>query len=230
MEWEFVLPIIIGGTPPIVWLWFWMHEDKDPEPRLAIITIFVLGGLSVYPTIFLESLAAKILITSWIIIIGYAAIEEIIKMAVGSLPILKKHLVDEIVDYPIYIITAAMGFAFVENILFLFGQSFLGDTELLVWTGNMRFLGATILHGVTACAIGIGLAYRHYTPVFWKKIAFTVCGLLFAIVLHAAFNFFILQGTSSYVFILIFGALWVATLIILFFMEKVRNLHKKNTL
>ena len=227
MDIAVLIAVLIGGLPPLVWLWFWFHEDSNAEPKLAVFSIFLLGGISVYAAIFFETIVG-IVFTGTLMIIGYAVVEEVIKSAVGVLPALRKGLIDESIDYPIYMITAALGFAFVENILFLSNDASLKNAELLLVTGNLRFLGATVLHGAAAGIIGIALAYRHQTKSFVLKILFLVCGLLMAIILHSAFNLLILTGTESYSFIVVFGSLWIVTMVILFLMERVRILPHHN--
>jgi len=62
---------------------------------------------------------------------------------------------DEPIDYAIYLITGALGFAAVENILFLIEPALQQDISFIIETGTLRFLGATVLHSVLAAILGI---------------------------------------------------------------------------
>jgi RsiW-degrading membrane proteinase PrsW (M82 family) len=74
-------------------------------------------------------------------IITWATIEEICKYNAAYHGGLKRPENDEAVDDMIYLIAAALGFASIENALYVFGPLLTGDTELAIATGNLRFIG-----------------------------------------------------------------------------------------
>ena len=120
-----IFVLIIGVFPAIFWLWFWLHEDKTrPEPKPLIGIMFLLGCLAIFPAYFLEkSLGADSNLLSqdnllWVVIL-LATIEEGLKYAVVYAGALKTRFYDEPVDAMIYMVTTALGFAAVENVLFL---------------------------------------------------------------------------------------------------------------
>ena len=110
----------LGGLlPALLWLWFWLKEDsRCPEPRLLIIATFIAGMIAVPIVLpleqYVESFASgTIALTLW------AAIEEIFKYIAALVVVLWRKVVNEPIDAVIYMITVALGFAALENALFL---------------------------------------------------------------------------------------------------------------
>jgi RsiW-degrading membrane proteinase PrsW (M82 family) len=105
-------------------------------------------------------------------------------------------IVDEPIDYPMYFIAAALGFAALENVLFLIQP--LSNSGMVVGalTGNLRFLGSTLLHAIASGMIGSALGLSYYRGWFANKI-YLLIGIASAITLHSLFNFFIMKGSGE---------------------------------
>jgi len=112
-----------------------------------------------------------------------ASIEEIFKFLAAYLVVRKSKFFDEPVDAMIYMIAAALGFAAIENVLVNFGAVFSNNMEIkgVIAAMTLRFVGATLLHALSSGVVGY----------FWanRKI---IIGLIFATLLHAFFNYFII--------------------------------------
>lgn len=113
------------------------------------------------------------------LLIPFAIIEEFAKFAIVFLIIKYSKYFDEKIDALIYMITAALGFAAVENVFTLFN---LLEFHQIVETTIVRGVGATLLHAITS---GI-LAF------YWMKKR-PIFGLATAALLHAAFNYLVLR-------------------------------------
>ena len=137
--------------------------------------------------------------------------------------IYKTRHADEPIDWPIYLITAALGFAALENALFLLKPLSLGDNAVSLLTGQLRFLGSTLLHTVASGMLGIALGISLKMDGFKKKY-YLISGLVLAIALHSAFNFFIMRDNGNDV-LKVFGFLWVATIVVMLLFEKVRRIN-----
>jgi len=135
---------------------------------------------------------------------------------------LKTRYIDEPVDYAIYFISAALGFAALENTLFLIQPLSLGEGTVGLLTGNLRFLGATLLHSVASAIVGVSMGLAFYSNWLNKKVALFV-GIFSAIVLHSLFNFFIIKNDSEN-FFSVFGFLWIVTIITMLLFEKLRRM------
>jgi RsiW-degrading membrane proteinase PrsW (M82 family) len=203
-----VVYIFFGFMPSIIWLLFYLREEVHPEPNRLIIQVFIFGMFSAGAALALEFLMLegfkflKLNILT-LIILGVAAIEEYVKYLVVKFRILRDPDFDEPVDAMLYMIIAALGFAAVENILFIapiFAQSFSAGFSIIV----LRFLGATLLHGLASGLIGFGIASAilHRRP----HGAYLKSAFLAAIALHATYNYLILVvGNGFLVGLLLLG-------------------------
>jgi RsiW-degrading membrane proteinase PrsW (M82 family) len=53
--------ILGGALPPLIWLFFWLHEDAHPEPKPMIVATF-LGGVLIVPlAVILENIWQELL-------------------------------------------------------------------------------------------------------------------------------------------------------------------------
>lgn len=191
---------IIGGlVPSFIWLYLILREDAaHPEPRTMIAFAFILGMAVVPFAIPLEQWvkSAHDAALTFSTIGAWALIEELLKYAVAAAFILWRPVVDEDIDYVIYLITIALGFAAAENALFLLTPLKEGLASGLL-TGNLRFIGSTLLHVIASSAIGFSLAFSHRWDAGWRIIA-TTSGVILAVALHAGFNALIIaEGAST---------------------------------
>ena len=217
-----IVSFLGGLAPALLWLWFWLKQDTKKEPRGLLFLAFILGMASVIFTIPLERLAAGYFSDSKTLIIIWASIEELLKLGAVTLLVFHSLYLDEPVDYPIYFMTTALGFAAFENSIFLIHPITVDGTTVSLLTGALRFMGATLLHAVATGSIGIflGLAFYHSTFV---KVLYLLMGIASAIALHSIFNFFIMD-TSGNNFLRTFGYLWVVAIIIMLLFEKLRRM------
>ncbi len=243
ITWTFILYAIIGGlVPTIFWLWFWLQEDKKkPEPSRMILKTFIVGGFFIIFAFGLErwvsgekdivgqisSVASNHtgfypLFLACLPLMAWAGIEEFIKYYGARVAALRNKNFDEPVDAMIYLITSALGFAAVENFLFLLNTlTNSADQSTFIFTGNLRFLGATILHTVTSAILGAFLGFSFYKSKIVKIIYFWV-GLFTATALHTFFNFFIITNEGNNIFSVLV-MLWVAAILVIFLFEIIKK-------
>lgn len=216
---------ILGGVlPALVWLAFWLLEDRcQPEPKRFIFLCFVGGMLMVWPALYLER-ALVPYASGTTLILGWAAIEEILKFAAAALLALRYASYDEPLDAVIYLVTAALGFSAMENVLFLLTPIAQGDVLRSIVTGDLRFIGASLLHTLSSATIGISLALSFYAPAVARRTA-ALGGVILAIFLHTLFNFFILKGGGSSTF-WIFLIIWCGIVGILLTTEHLKQPSK----
>lgn len=247
-----------GIVPALLWLWFWLKEDPHPEPTRLIIHAFLAGMLMVilvipfqnfiqnsffpndsdnflfsffqYPTFFTpftkflsNFLSAQI----WIVIL-WAACEELFKFFAAYWTGLKQKEDDEPVDKIIYLVTAALGFAALENVLYIFSDLYDGNILSSFMIGNTRFIGTTLLHIICSASIGVFLGLSFYKSKL-SKFIHLVLGFLVAISLHTAFNLFIMMSDeSATITFTIFYFVWLSIIILLLCFEKVKNVIQIN--
>ena len=223
---QFMIAFLAGLIPALFWLWFWLREDKcRPEPKALIATAFIAGMLIVPLVLPLQEFAMKRfsgdnLIFVWVII------EEVLKYSAALIVVLWNKAVDEPIDTIIYMITIALGFSALENALFIFNPLVDGDYVNSFLTGNFRFLGATLLHVLASGTVGIAMALSFYKRDL-IKVAVASLGLLVAIILHALFNFFIMDASGETV-LGVFMFVWMGVIVLFLIFEKVKQLEKKH--
>jgi RsiW-degrading membrane proteinase PrsW (M82 family) len=223
-----IIAILSGAVPAILWLWFWLkqEDEEDPEPVGLIILTFIVGGLLVFIAIAMEKYSLNFISDSTFQIVVWAAIEEILKFVGVMTLVWGTRIINEPIDYPMYFIACALGFAALENVLYLIEPLKASGTVVGMLTGNLRFLGSTLLHAICSGMVGSALGLAYYLQRYRNK--YLLVGLLLAIVLHSTFNFFIMKGSGEN-FLGIFGFLWVVTIINILIFEKLKRM-KKNIL
>lgn len=229
-----IFAIIIGFIPALVWLWFWLKEDSEhPEPKRIIAYTFFAGMMATVLALAGEQLVyffgnKTVLMTlgsGFIFLLIFALIEEVSKYLAARRG-LNSAAFNEPIDAIIYLITAGLGFAALENILFIANASIIaGSFAPGFMTGSMRFLGATLLHSATSAIVGIFIGFSFYQKR-WKKVINSFIGIILATLLHALFNFYIIKAGDGQIF-KIFAALWLIVLIIILLFEKVKRIKKK---
>ncbi len=215
-----VYAFLAGILPSLVWLWFWVREDIHPEPRWLIIITFLGGFLAVIASIFAERYIAGFQLETSLQYTLWAGVEEVFKFLAIAVIALNSDFNDEPIDAMIYCVVGALGFAALENAFFLFQPIMGGAIAESIITGNMRFIGATLVHLVSSASVGFALGYVFYKGYFAKIIA-TVIGLVTAITLHSAFNLSIINGTTSDT-LKAFGWVWGATVILIVLFEEIK--------
>src|SRR3989338_3437085 len=131
-----VLAFLFGVIPSLLWLWFWLKEDKKKaEPKGLLTLIFVLPVQKFIQTQ-VGSHEGQIIL--------WASAEEIIKFLAVIFLLYKSAHIDEPLDWPIYMITAALGFAALENTLFLVKPITLNEVTVGILTvTSFKVIGFT---------------------------------------------------------------------------------------
>lgn len=223
---QILLYAILGGLiPAIFWLWFWLKEEdsEGTEPRVLIGASFILGAVMVLVAIWLEKTSLNYITEHTWQVIAWAAIEEIIKFGAVMIIISGTNIIKKPIDFPMYFIAVALGFAALENILYLLHPLDVNGGVVSLLTGNLRFLGSTLLHAIASSMIGIALGLSFY--IHRNRTSHLIFGLLCAILLHSIFNFFIMKGSGEN-FLSVFGFLWVVAIINILIFEKLKRMGR----
>jgi len=218
------LAFLGGIIPSLLWLWFWLKEEESPEPKGLLTVAFIMGMIAVIIVLPIEKfILDHVGSATWQTIL-WAGAEEILKYLAVLVILYKTNDTAKPIDWPIYFITTALGFAALENALFLIKPLLVNGATVTLLTGNLRFLGSTLLHTVSSGTIGIAAGISFYMKEFGKKM-FLFAGFIIAIALHSTFNFFIIRNNGND-FLKVFAFLWVVTIIIMLLFEKVRRMSE----
>ena len=215
-----------GVLPALAWLWFWRREDAPhPEPRKLIALAFLAGMVTVAVAVALEKLVAPFIPDQTLLFTVWSAIEEVLKYGAAAATVLWRRDDDEPVDAVIYMVTVALGFAAAENTLFLLSPLAGGTILQTVVTGNLRFVGATLLHVLSSAVIGLALGISFYMKKRAKR-RYVIGGVILAVVLHATFNFFILN-TAEDSLLRTFAFVWLGVIALLAALEFVKRVRPR---
>ncbi|MFA6300784.1 MAG: PrsW family glutamic-type intramembrane protease [Candidatus Paceibacterota bacterium] len=224
-----ILAFALGIIPSLLWLWFWLKEQEDPEPMGLLTATFIMGMIAVIFVLPVQKFIQSSVSSANVDLVLWAGTEEIFKYLAVLVVLYKTNYADRPIDWPIYLITAALGFATLENALFLIKPlSTLNETTSLLTVaslGQLRFLGSTLLHTISSGTVGIAIGISFYLEG-WKKKWYLFAGFGVAIALHTVFNFFIIRNNGND-FLKVFAFLWVITIIIMLLFEKVRRMNEQ---
>jgi len=113
---------VLGLAPGVVLLWFYYKKDKlEPEPKWFVIRMFLLGGLAAIPAGLAELPLMRFPMLSMVVVAP--VLEETLKFLVVRQTIYRHAEFDEPMDGIVYAAAVALGFASMENVLYLFTAS-----------------------------------------------------------------------------------------------------------
>ncbi len=204
MDYRIIIYIIFGILPSLTWLAYYLRKDAHPEPKRMVLKIFLWGALITLPVFFVQigftyllsginlNPIAKELIY-WFLVIALS--EEFFKYLVIRIKVINSPHLDEPLDVMLYMVVAALGFAALENVLYLFaptGQmSFAQLIDRTLLLSLVRFIGATFLHTLCSAVIGYSLAIS-FCEVKRKYLSLAL-GIFIAMLLHGLYDFSIMQ-------------------------------------
>ncbi len=200
-----IFAILFGLTPAIFWLVLWYRKDKQqPEPKRMVLYAFFLGMLGIIPFLGIEHMLhfSPSLLSLWDIIekrsfflatvilaFVLAALEEFVKHF-SALKLGKRLDIyfDEIVDGIVYSVSAALGFAFMENVIYFVDAIFLYGIEENFWTIYMfRSFGTMLAHTIFSGVFGYFWGYAMFSRKICAKHTESVSGIF--LVFHGVKRF-----------------------------------------
>ena len=159
--------MLVAFAPGLFWLWFFLRKDAyGPAPRQLIAATFVLGCVATIPAAIIEyvvlgesfleeSAGLGGLAAGMLLIVG--PVEEACKFAVVRLKAYRSSYFDEPVDGLVYAASASLGFASVENLIYVLE---LGPEVMI-----LRAPVSTVAHSVSISSLAIGDTYL-WAPVW----------------------------------------------------------------
>lgn len=187
-----IVLVALGILPSLIWLFYYLKYDLHPEPKGLLTKVFIMAALfapivAILQWLFVYVSANIIPLPSPRIsfFIWAAAVEEVIKLLAVRAVVLKNKEFDEPTDAMIYMITAGLGFAAIENILVLF-QAIPNGAGYTIGVWALRSIGATFLHALAAAITGYFLAISWFFRKHSLKLI--IVGLTLATLVHFLFN------------------------------------------
>lgn len=211
--------LILAITPVIALITFiLLHDRYDREPFSMLLKVFVFGMLISIPILGVEMLLSQFNFFKGIagvaihafVVVGLT--EEFFKRFVVIKSALYHREFNEKLDGIVYCVIASLGFAMVENVMYVFQFASIDST---VWL--MRALVSVPTHMLLGIIMGYYLGLSKYGDKNGVKRRYYRLSLIAPAVLHGLFNFVLMSGIPNYLFyfvpILVF--LWVTGMVML---------------
>ncbi|GAX89696.1 PrsW family glutamic-type intramembrane protease [Effusibacillus lacus] len=214
---SFLLLGVAAVAPGIVLLsYFYLKDLYEIEPLRSVLGSFLLGMISVFPVSFLQQQMEQYVGSPFLHVLFVAAgAEEIIKFVVLLLFLAKSKEANEIYDGILYAVAISLGFATVENLVFVISQG---------WqTAAIRALLPIPGHALFAVVMGF---YAGKGMFSGSSIRYRLLGqsLLYAWGLHAVYDLILLGShfiLASFIIPFMIG-LWILGL------RKVKRAQEKS--
>jgi RsiW-degrading membrane proteinase PrsW (M82 family) len=180
--------VLAGALPALIAMYYVDRLDAArPEPRWSLRKVAIAGGLAIIPCVILELLLArvgpaagwpKVLFTAFIVA---GAVEELAKLLCLRWFIWHAPELDERMDGIVYATRAALGFALVENMLYLVQAQSTGG---LIGMYVARALFAVPGHAIWTGFMGYHAARRRFDGVGPGLLG----GYVVAVLLHGIYD------------------------------------------
>lgn len=186
---------ILAILPVIVLAWYIYKKDKyEKEPFSMLMLAFVLGIIAIPLDILLVGIINAVWEGSTVF---YSAVleagipEELCKWALFMLVIWKNKNFNEFFDGIVYAVFISLGFACVENIMYVFGSESFGDA---FQTGVMRALLSVPGHFLFAVIMGYFLGLAKYRPQERRK--YLTLSVVCPMIAHSIFDYLLMLSSS----------------------------------
>lgn len=184
-------------VPAVLLLRYFYRRDLNPEPRGVLIKTFLLGVLIVVPVILVELPlqewcppgAPPVYFGLYYAFLCAAVPEEFFKFLVVTRYSARNPAFDEPMDGVVYGAAASLGFAALENMMYVAGGG---------WpTAILRAFTAVPMHACLGAILGY---YVGQVRFGFRRRAYLWWGLLAAVLLHGLYDLplFVMQSTLAH--------------------------------
>lgn len=217
-----ILLLVLSIAPGLAILIAIYFSDKyEKEPFKLLLTSFMMGVVALIPAIILELLFGFLDQPTNVLFIFIYAVWVVGLSEEGSkffflrtVPYTRSAF-NEPFDGIVYAVMISMGFATVENIMYVVDGGF--------GVGLMRMITAVPLHAVCGIIMGYYVGIAKFDAKNSRKLLST--GLLLATVIHGLYDFFLFQKMQEIFMLFSFVVLIIAV----FFSVKAIKIQRKNS-
>jgi RsiW-degrading membrane proteinase PrsW (M82 family) len=198
---------LLAFAPAVFWFWFFARKDTyRPEPKRLIAATFFLGMLSTIPAgilnfIFLDeslmddSANLASMASGMLFVVG--PVEETSKFMAVYLLAYRSLYFDEPSDGLVYATAASLGFASLENLMYIF------EFGPFVMIGRAPL--STVAHVIFGSFWGYALGKR---TMLNSRGVIVIIGIAAAAVAHGLFNVFVFIFMPAAIALVILGIWW----------------------
>ena len=217
--------LLISLAPVMAIIIFIYWKDKlDKEPKKLLFYSFLMGILSIVVTLIIsyvingfslehsDDTNYRSLLSC---ILGIGLVEEFSKFIFVRFYCYKKDAFNEPFDGITYAVMVSMGFAALENILYVFDNG--------MGIGIARMFTAVPAHAVFAIIMGYYLGVQ---KIHHKKYA-GIIGLFLAAIIHGLYDYFLFNLEYNSMFLIYWFILFIASIYLSFKAIKIHQSHKR---
>jgi protease PrsW len=195
--------LISSGIAPGIALlsYFYLKDEYETEPLSFVLRIFIIGALLVFPIMFIqyvfrvEGIAVSTIVRAFFL---SGLLEEFVKWFIVYFFVYDHREFDEPYDGIVYSASVSLGFATMENILYLLANG----VEVAV----TRALLPVSSHALFAVIMGFYFGKAKFTR---KKRRYLFLAFLLSFLLHGMYDFILLtQEKWSYYMVPFILLLW----------------------
>jgi RsiW-degrading membrane proteinase PrsW (M82 family) len=187
-----ILISLLLAVAPTIFLvrYFYRLDRAKPEPKGLVLKVFLFGLLSALVAIPLELLVASlqglfdpgslgVIVFRAFIVAGL--VEEFLKLTVVRLTAYRANAFDEVVDGIVYTVAAGLGFACMENVLYVLGRP--------LSIALIRAFTAVPLHALASGLMGYAVGRARFAASAAEERSWMRRGLATAVLVHGLYDF-----------------------------------------
>ena len=201
-----VTGIVLAAIPvfPVVAAYLWLDRYEAEPPSLLLFAfawgagVATFGALAINTASLLAIRQAGGDVTIAAIAVAPVVEETLKGLAVVAVIVIRRREFDGVVDGLVYAGMSGIGFAFVENVLYLgrtLGESGSGATAFVFL---LRCVVSPFAHPLFTSAIGVGLGLAVTARHPSTKVMAPLAGWFVAVTLHAMWNLSAASGLSGF--------------------------------
>jgi RsiW-degrading membrane proteinase PrsW (M82 family) len=227
METGTLLSLLGTALAPVIFLFtfIYLRDRYQREPLRLLIFTFLVGVVIAVPVVFVELYLGRlfgteysgdvvtVLLRAFVVV---ALVEESFKFLGLMLVAYPRDAFDEPYDGIMYAASVSLGFAAIENVLYTFDKG--------LGVGLLRAFTAVPGHAMMGVVMGYFVGLAKFKQDSGVKGVYMVLGLLFATLIHGAYDFFLMYNEM-----LVFPLAFLVLIVGIFLGLKAMKIHNRNS-
>lgn len=186
---SFFFIVFAGSAPGVALLtYFYLKDRYQPEPLRDVLRLFALGFLALFPTLVIQR--GLVLAMSdhdiWFAFFVSGAVEEFVKWFILYFTVFQQLELAEPYDAIVYAVAVSLGFATLENMIYIWSETASFGTMLL--RGLLPVSG----HALFGVIMGYYMAKAKFGTSVRARM-YLLIALILPILWHGSFNFILLS-------------------------------------
>lgn len=192
--------LLLASAPVLIILLYVYYRDKyEREPVKLLLESLLAGGVIVFPILWGENLAASLNVFNGQLTHAFyqafvvaAFNEELLKFLAALVLIWRNPNFNEKFDGIVYAVFVSLGFALVENVMYVFGA------EDGIKVGIARMFTAVPAHAMFGIMMGYWLGIARFSTRL--RVKGLLLALMFPILFHGIYDFILMSGSRILLF------------------------------